>query len=1174
MDTLSKKLIYTLAGMFYGMMVSLPAVAEDIEIYTTAATASSITQANVLFVLDTSGSMAAAVIDREPYNPAANYSGGDACFDESRAYFLRHNSVSFLTTDRSGKTYAEYFCDGNSWLGGMTRSFSGSAVACSGANAALTNTGFFTGRFAKYRNNDWGNLAQQDHTALLECESDRGIHGENTGDTTVWANKNSPLAWSVSPGDEINWGSIGENRTLFSGHYLNYLINAPFTSRQRIDVMKEVMHNLMASVSGVNIGLMRFSQNGNGGMVVLPVADVGPVPDPAIGIVAGSHRDDFRNELNAMLPSGNTPLSEAFYEAAMYFQGKAVDYGLNSTAAGSSYPSVPASRSGNDYISPITNECQKNYVVILTDGYPVGDSISSAQRLRVGSDITSCNGNCLDEIAKSVGTNDQSPLNGDQVISTFTIGFANQNPLLQQTADESKAATGTGERFFSDNAISLADNLNNIIASVFETDTTFAAPAVSVNAFNRSTHLNDLYFTLFKPSTGNHWPGNLKKYKLKFEVDTSDKDGDGNTTEKLPFIADVNSNHAINDGTGFFDATAKSYWSDLVDGSSVIKGGAANEFESLSSGVRKVYTFTGTYSTINGVATPIAAEGELTATANRVENNNSAIDDITMLNIGSNPADKIPGTPRRETLLDWAAGFDVFDRFGAINNTTDMRPGMGSPLHSQPALVQYGGTPATPDLVAFVATNDGYLHAFDTDDGKELFSFIPQELLGNLNALMDDDTSDKIYGLDGDVVAWVNDINKDGTISGSDHVYLYVGMRRGGNNIYSVDVTDRNAPSLRWVIKGGVGDYAELGQTWSAVNVGKIKDGNTDKTVLIFGGGYDTDQDNASVTTVDDTGRAVFIADALSGQLLWSAGDGATFTQNMAEMDYSMPARITTLDMRGDGFIDRLYAVDMGGQMFRFDIDNNNTASLAGSIQGGRIARLSGSGVNNARRFYYPPDVALIAERGKSAYLALGITSGFRARPLNTDIHDRIYLIKDKDIYNTPASFVTLTESSLYDATLNLAGGDAANQAEKDAALVALAGTDGWYIKLDDQTGTNTWKGEKGLSEALFLDGALIVTTYMPPDGSVAVNVCGAASSGSGRVYYLGILDGTPAFNTPADVRSARHGSAGGLKKEGILPGARFMITEEGVPTLCIGTECLAAEGVQGVRKTFWHEVE
>ncbi len=301
--------------------------------------------------------------------------------------------------------------------------------------------------------------------------------------------------------------------------------------------------------------------------------------------------------------------------------------------------------------------------------------------------------------------------------------------------------------------------------------------------------------------------------------------------------------------------------------------------------------------------------------------------------------------------------------------------------------------------------------------------------------------------------------------------------------------------------------------------------------------------------------------------MLWSAGPNGT--NQVAEMTYSIPARVKPLDLRGDGLIDHLYVADMGGQIFRFDIDNENDAALSTSISGGRFADLAGSGVADARRFYYPPDVALIAEKGQAAYLALAITSGYRASPLNTDVHDRIFVLKDYDIFNAPSTYETLTDSDLYPATLNHIAGDG-TEAQKEAARLGLKNKDGWFIDLDDEANPGAWIGEKGLSEALILNGVVIVTTFTPTVASAITNSC-APQSGTGKVYFLDILDASPAFPTDSDGRSERPNP---LSKGGIPPSPNVIITKGGVPTLCIGTECRAADLSEGVRKTFWYEVE
>jgi len=1136
MLTLPVKFKHMLLSMAYGMIITVPAVADDIEIYTTAGSITPSTQPNVLFVLDTSGSMGNSVLTRADYDPATDYSGGSSCYNKDRVYLqpLGSSMAGFHCEEESSE-----YVDVND-LGQVNRT----AVVCKAADS-LDTIGYYTGRVSQDRNGWKDSITSTDLNSFVECEADNGVHGETGSDPKVYAStSNGP--WSSATGDSINWAGVGLSTSLYSGNYLSYIINSPVTNNgTRLSVMQQVLEDLINNTTGINIGLMRFSMDSDGGMVVEPIDDI------------ASNSASFITQLNAMQEGGGTPLSETFYESVLYYQGKSVDFGIDSMPDFS----VATSRTGDTYKSPIADTCQRNITILLTDGDPSDDSLSSAQLSTLG--ITGCSGNCLDEIARSIATNDQSStLSGDQVVSTYTIGFAIDKALLKDTADESFLASGTGEYLLADDATTLADAFNSILVDINNTDATFSSPAVSVNAFNRSTHLDNLYFTLFKPGRGGHWDGNFKKYKLDFFVDDNDIDNDGDITERLPFIADVTGANAVDEVTGFFDVGARSYWTDgAADGLDVSAGGAANEFDSA----RKVYTYTGSYTNTDGVLTPAATAAALTAESNAVDKSNAAITEA-MLNIVGE-AERITGTPRIDTLLDWAKGVDVLDRFGTAGSTTDARLEMGDPLHSEPALVQYGETSSgVADLVAYVSTNDGYLHAFDVDDGRELFSFIPQELLPKLNDLMDNGSENKIYGLDGNVVAWINDANEDGTISGAgEHVYLYIGMRRGGKNIYSVDVTDRDNPSLRWLIEGGSGDYEELAQTWSTVNVEKIKDGTVEKTVLIFAGGYDDDQDNVTVRTADDDGNAIFIVDAGSGQLLWSGGNGGTLA--VAGMDYSIPARVKPLDMKGDGLIDRLYVADVGGQIFRFDIDNDNDSALASSISGGRIANLAGTGTENARRFYYPPDVALIAKRGEPAYLSLVVASGYRAHPLDVVVQDRIYLIKDNDVYKAPASYVTLTELDLYDATLNLAAGDGSN-AQNTAAKTALDNTEGWFIKLDDGTNTNTWAGEKGLSEALLIEGTAVVTTFRP--ATVSTASC-APQTGMGRVYYLDVSDGSAAFPSNLDLRPDRHRD---LARSGIPPAPNVIITRGGEPTLCIGTECEAAKFGLGARKRYWYEAE
>ena len=163
----------------------------------------------------------------------------------------------------------------------------------------------------------------------------------------------------------------------------------------------------------------------------------------------------------------------------------------------------------------------------------------------------------------------------------------------------------------------------------------------------------------------------------------------------------------------------------------------------------------------------------------------------------------------RTQVLKWARGVDVRD-YDGDGDVSEARLQMGDPIHSQPVIVNYGSN----DSAIFVATNHGFLHSFDAATGTENFAVIPRELLSNLYDFYQDGSSiNHIYGLDGSLILR--------TVG--DKTYLYVGMRRGGQNYYAFDVSEKNHPKLVFKISGGEGDFAQLGQTWSNRPLTKIK---------------------------------------------------------------------------------------------------------------------------------------------------------------------------------------------------------------------------------------------------------------------------------------------------------------------------------------------------------------
>jgi type IV pilus assembly protein PilY1 len=461
---------------------------------------------------------------------------------------------------------------------------------------------------------------------------------------------------------------------------------------------------------------------------------------------------------------------------------------------------------------------------------------------------------------------------------------------------------------------------------------------------------------------------------------------------------------------------------------------------------------------------------------------------------------------------------------------------IGDPIHSQPVIVNYSAT----DSTVFVATNHGFLHAFDAQTGDEQFAIIPRELLQNLYSFYENNsTFNHIYGLDGDMVYREANGKK----------YLYVGMRRGGNNYYAFDVTTKSNPKLVFKIDGGSPEFANLGQTWSRPIITKIDIGGVQKDVMIIGGGYDENQDGKKGRSDDNIGNSVYIVDADSGSKLWEASL-TNADLNLPSMKYSIPARISVIDRNNDGLADHMYVADAGGQLFRLDIYNGNAKSSL--VKGQLLAKLGGDAESDNRRFYYGPDVSEVI-LGDEHYYAVAMGTGFRAGPLNTSINDNFYMLKDKGVFNrNAANEFTFPQapfelSDLYDATDHLL--TSATKTERDLAAQTFANKQGWYIRL-------TTGGEKVLAAPLILDYQVFFTTYVPAVSSASL--C-APPAGNSRAYLVNLFNGNSVADLNQNNLSEGDDRFAELAQTGIAPDTKILIEDITNPVVCLGAECASA---------------
>jgi len=425
-----------------------------------------------------------------------------------------------------------------------------------------------------------------------------------------------------------------------------------------------------------------------------------------------------------------------------------------------------------------------------------------------------------------------------------------------------------------------------------------------------------------------------------------------------------------------------------------------------------------------------------------------------------------------DKIIDFVRGIDSYDENGNGNFTEERAWKLGDIFHSTPVLITppvmalndssyqaFKTAQAGRTKVLIAGANDGMLHAFRESDGVELWGFIPPELLDNLKT-MTDTGADHQFFVDSSPIA------TDIKISGTWKTIVVFGLRRGGASYYALDITDTTNPQWLWSFTD-----SKISETWSEPSIGKVKLGGVDKFVAFFGGGYDTASNNAH-------GAAFFVVDISNGSLLWQYYKDGT-GDDRQYMGFSLTENSTAVDLNNDGYVDRVYIGDLGGQLWKFDVSANATTSWAGK----RLFTAAPSQTNPptvgefypTQAFYGAPVLAY--DTSMNLWVFLG--TGDRNHP-NGTATNRFYGIKETTNMSNAAA---LSESNLFDVTST--NGTAAG---------------GWFFRL----GTN----EKVLDPANVFNMDVLFSGFTPTS-----TVTCTSGGGTAKLYSVQMATGYAAID-------------------------------------------------------------
>jgi type IV pilus assembly protein PilY1 len=400
---------------------------------------------------------------------------------------------------------------------------------------------------------------------------------------------------------------------------------------------------------------------------------------------------------------------------------------------------------------------------------------------------------------------------------------------------------------------------------------------------------------------------------------------------------------------------------------------------------------------------------------------------------------------------------------------------------------------ASRQAALYVGANDGMLHAFNADNGTELFGYVPRAVYGQLSLLKQTEY-DHRYFVDGPVVdsdvylgsAWKTVLVGTTGAGGA----WSTGASRLGGSIFALDITTPESMSVSQVLWDLTGaDHEDIGFINQAGVIGSAKDGNW---YYFVGNGYESVNDKARLLAINiSTGAVLSLATDDAGGPIPKDSD---YTKRPNGLGGVTPV------YDSDRNIVAIYAGDKLGRVWKFDLSTATTASTLGSVAGVKLFEATYGGGTGAARQPITAAPRLLDHPLGGRYVVVG-TGSFFERGDRTDLSAQsVYVLWEKN----PDAPVEIPRTGLRQLTLGSDGQTAdvdglCLQAGEDRSARVISGqgsinlTTDQGVFFDLVAGDTT--GERVLSSPI-ADGRFInITTYEPEAG-------GDPCKGGGRSYF------------------------------------------------------------------------
>ncbi len=404
--------------------------------------------------------------------------------------------------------------------------------------------------------------------------------------------------------------------------------------------------------------------------------------------------------------------------------------------------------------------------------------------------------------------------------------------------------------------------------------------------------------------------------------------------------------------------------------------------------------------------------------------------------------------------------------------------------------------------MVYVGVNDGMLHGFNADTGEEILAYVPYAVFNKLKGLTSPDYNHSFFVDQTPTIAEAYFNPRKDDTNASWNTALVGGLGTGGKGLFALNVTDPGSFSeddasdiVLWEFTND--DDGDMGYSLAKPTIALLPSG---RWAAITGNGYDSDNGDAVLFII------YLDANPANG---WDKGTDSSDDYTKITLPGTKNGLFspTVVDTDGDGMMDRVYAGDLKGNLWAFDLSDSDADNWKVAYGNKNTLQPLFKANSNQPITAKPTVIRHPTEspNGDSRPISLMIYFGTGRFFLSSDLNNKdmqsFYAVWDTGVNGNLNRDNLAAQAMTTGIDSGLGIGARVTNSE---TTVDYSSQFGWYLDLKDKDDDDNdiFLGERIFSQAVYARGIILFTTYTPFGGA-----CGGG--GSSWLMFIDALDGS-----------------------------------------------------------------